>query len=279
MLAVAGCSDDAGSSDSGTTSPETSVRTNPSAAPLDGYSHAVDVGGRSLHLTCSGEGAPTLVLESGEGEPGDSLDAIRTAYEDAHVVCSYDRANVGASDAAPTPRKAETLTNDLHELLREGDVPGDYVLVGHSAGGLLVQAYARAHPDEVAGVVALNPVPPLPAWSALGFREMSPPERAAERTYYSGDNGESLDYREVSDAVVGSPAPRGVPFHLVISTIAQCASPEDICGRTYPAYEAIMRAVSRQWPGGRFTEVKSGHEIHVSDLSAVQAAVDDVLSR
>ena len=66
---------------------------------------------------------------------------------------------------------------------------------------------------------------------------------------------------------------------MLISTIAQCPSPNDICERTYPAYEAIMKAVSQEWPDGGFSQVESGHEIYLSDLEAVLAAVDDVLAR
>jgi pimeloyl-ACP methyl ester carboxylesterase len=270
--AMAGCSDSGSKPSSGATQTASST----TGAGLSG---SIDVGGRSLQLTCSGEGSPTIVLESGEGQPGDAMDAVRTAYDADHLVCSYDRANVGASDPAPTPRKAKDMADDLHRLLHEAGVPGDYVLVGHSAGGLLVQAYARAYPDEVAGVVALNPVPPWDQWSTLGLREMTPRERTDERAYYAGENGESLDYRDISAAVAGSPAPQGVPFHVLISTIAQCESPHDVCTRTYPAYEKIMRSVSRQWPGGKFDEVKAGHDIQDDNLPAVQAAVDDVLGR
>ncbi|WP_344157521.1 alpha/beta hydrolase [Nocardioides koreensis] len=284
-LLVSGCSDDSSSSsstgdgDSSSGASPTATRAGSSETTGAGLSGSIDVGGRSLQLTCNGLGAPTILLEGGEGQPGGALAAIRTAYEAKHLVCTYDRANVGASDPAPTPRKATAMTADLHRLLRQADVPGDYVLVGTSAGGLLVQAYARAYPDEVAGVVALNPVPPWDQWSTLGLREMSPQERTGEKAYYAGENGESLDYRDLSAAVAAAPAPPGVPFHLVISTIAQCESPHDVCSRTYPAYEKIMRAVSQQWPGGKIDEVQAGHEIHLDNLPAVQAAVDDVLSR
>jgi pimeloyl-ACP methyl ester carboxylesterase len=77
-------------------------------------------------------------------------------------VCLYDRAGMGQSDpqATPltTPPTAADAVTDLHALLAAAGVPGPYVLVGHSAGGAFVQLYARTHPEEVAGVVALNAV-------------------------------------------------------------------------------------------------------------------------
>ena len=97
-----------------------------------------------------------MILEAGEAVPSDAMDAVRAAYDSELRVCSYDRANQGQSGSAPTPRTADDLIQDLHGLLAAAKVRGQYLLVGHSAGGLLVQAYAAAYPGEVAGVVALN---------------------------------------------------------------------------------------------------------------------------
>ena len=94
-----------------------------------------------------------------------------------------------------------------------------------------------------------------------------------------GENGESFDYRVSSEQIAEAPAPPDVPFEMLISTIAQCDSPDDICGRTYPAYEAIMEALSQEWPDGGFSQVESGHEIYIGDLEAVLAIVDRVLAR
>jgi pimeloyl-ACP methyl ester carboxylesterase len=45
---------------------------------------------------------------------------------------------------------------DLHALLAAAAVPGPYVLVGHSLGGLFVRLYAYTYPDEVAGMVLVD---------------------------------------------------------------------------------------------------------------------------
>jgi pimeloyl-ACP methyl ester carboxylesterase len=66
----------------------------------------------------------------------------------------------------PTSTWCRLSPNDLHRLLGAADVPGPYVLVGHSAGGLLVQLYARTYPGDLAAVVAMNPVPSAGPWLA-----------------------------------------------------------------------------------------------------------------
>lgn len=231
------------------------------AAPSGTFS----VDGRELVLDCTGEGDTTMVLEVGEGAPPQALSGIGDAYRSRMRVCSYDRVGTGRD-----------LVSDLHGLLEAADVPGPYLLVGHSAGGLLVQAYAAAYPQETAGVVAINPVPPWQAWSTLAFPAMTPREREDETAYYEGSNGESLDYRDISRLVEESPAPRTVPLHVLISTVAQCDSPDDICARTYPAYEQIAEDVARRWGEGRSSQVEAPHEIPTAD---VRPAIDDVIAR
>lgn len=234
----------------------------------DSKSGTFTVDGRELLLDCVGEGDTTMILEVGEGQPHQALAPISDAYESQMRVCSYDRVSTDRD-----------IASDLNRLLQVAEVPGPYLLVGHSAGGLLVQAYAATYPEETAGVVVMNPVPPWQSWSTLGFEEMTPQERQAETDYFAGGNGESLEYRDVSQQIAESPVPRDVPLHVLISTVAQCESRKDICGRTYPAYEKIAKGLAQRWGEGRFSRVEAPHEIYVADMEAVQRAIDDVISR
>jgi pimeloyl-ACP methyl ester carboxylesterase len=239
-----------------------------------------EANGRELFIDCIGEGSPTFVLEAGEGVPSEAMSGLKGELAERGTACSYDRANTGQSGSAPTPRTAAEIAADLNALLSAASVPGPYVLVGHSAGGMFVQMYARTYSDDVAGVIAMNPVPPFAEWRAQGFPEMTKAERAGEIAYFEGENGESLDYRVSSEQIAQAPAPPDVPFEMLISTVAQCAEdPSGICERTYPANEAIMEAISKEWPDGGFSQVESGHEIYLSDREAILAVVDDVLAR
>jgi pimeloyl-ACP methyl ester carboxylesterase len=75
-------------------------------------------------------------------------------------VCGYDRPDAPASHSDPTPiRTAQEVVDDLRALLAAAGEPGPYVLVGHSLGGLYVQLFAYRHPDEVAGLVLVDPTP------------------------------------------------------------------------------------------------------------------------
>jgi pimeloyl-ACP methyl ester carboxylesterase len=122
----------------------------------------VDVGGHRLHLQCTGSGSPTVVLEPGQGGVSLDFEWIAPVVASDTRVCVYDRAGRGWSDAADGPQNGAQLAADLHTLLDRAHVPGPYVLVGHSFGGLYVQSFAAQFPDEVAGLVLLDSTAPKP---------------------------------------------------------------------------------------------------------------------
>ncbi|MFN0282033.1 MAG: alpha/beta hydrolase [Kineosporiaceae bacterium] len=131
------------------------------AYPMPG--HLIDVGGHRLHLNCTGSGGPTVVLEPGGGEMSSSLGWIAPGVARDTRVCIYDRAGRGWSRPADTPQDATQIATDLHTLLHRGNVPGPYVLAGHSFGGLYVLTFAARYPDEVAGMVLVDSTAPAAA--------------------------------------------------------------------------------------------------------------------
>src|SRR5215218_6301008 len=90
----------------------------------------VDVGHHSLHINCSGQGSPTVILEA--ANLGTSAHWVRVQQQVAETtrVCAYDRAGMGWSERGPEPRDAKQVTGELHTLLKDADTEGPYVLVG-----------------------------------------------------------------------------------------------------------------------------------------------------
>jgi pimeloyl-ACP methyl ester carboxylesterase len=120
----------------------------------------IDVGGHSLHLSCSGSGSPTVILEPGAGEMSSASAWITPAVARDTRVCVYDRAGRGWSEPADSPQDGAQIATDLHTLLERGHVPGPYVMAGHSFGGLYVLTFAARYPDEVAGMVLVDSTAP-----------------------------------------------------------------------------------------------------------------------
>jgi pimeloyl-ACP methyl ester carboxylesterase len=119
----------------------------------------VDVGGYEMYLYCTGEaqaGGPTVILETGLGSTSSVWARVQPEIAKATRVCSYDRAGTGASDTSSQPRDAKHIAEELHTLLQKAGVPGPYVLVGWSYGGLYIREYAGLYGDEVAGMVLVD---------------------------------------------------------------------------------------------------------------------------
>jgi hypothetical protein len=125
----------------------------------------IDVGGHSLHLHCTGSGSPTVVLQPGGGEMSSNLGWIAPAVARDTRVCVYDRAGRGWSEPADTTQDATQIATDLHTLLQRGNIPGPYVLAGHSFGGLYVLTFAARYPTEVVGMVLVDSTAPKSAAS------------------------------------------------------------------------------------------------------------------
>src|ERR671925_332710 len=131
------------------------------AYPMPGQ--LIDVGGHRLHLSCTGSGTPTVVLEPGGGGMSSNLGWIAPAVARDTRVCVYDRAGRGWSEPASTAQDGAQIATDLHTLLQRGHVPGPYVLAGHSFGGLYVLTFAARYPEEVAGMVLVDSTAPASA--------------------------------------------------------------------------------------------------------------------
>jgi pimeloyl-ACP methyl ester carboxylesterase len=119
---------------------------------------SVDVGGRALNFFCSGDGSPSVILESDALSPGFSGVYIQKKVAGFTRACWYDRAGYGWSDPGPSPHTSRVSAADLHELLRRSGLEPPYVLVGDGFGTLNVRVYCGLYPGDVAGMVLVDPI-------------------------------------------------------------------------------------------------------------------------
>ncbi len=115
-----------------------------------------DLGGYQLHLYCTGQGSPTVILEAGAANPALAWYFVQADVARFTRVCSYDRPGFGWSDPMSTPVSRDQVAARLHQLLGVAGVPGPYVLAGHSAGGEYIRAFAELYPSEVLGMVFVD---------------------------------------------------------------------------------------------------------------------------
>ena len=124
----------------------------------------IDVGGHRVHLYCTGQGSPAVIVVGGL-----SVDwyLVQTAIARLTTICTYDVSGTAWSDPGPVSTCPDRAA-EIQVLLRHAGVHPPFVFVGHSVGGLVARYYAGRYPQEVAGMVlvdhAFTPAkePPLP---------------------------------------------------------------------------------------------------------------------
>ncbi len=186
----------------------------PTPTPISGK---IDVGGYKLQISCSGQGTPAVIIDSGLGIPAlgsGHWRVVNAAIKKTTQICLYDRAGIGSSDSAPGPygsgRTSQDLVKDLHTLLLNANVSGPYILVGHSIGGYNVRLYASQYPQEVVGIVLVDSAHP-DQWSE--FSAVLPPASRPPTDPFS--NPESMDLLASADQVKTSKSLGDLPLVVV----------------------------------------------------------------
>ena len=103
---------------------------------------------------------PIVVFESGLAGYKEAWREVFMDISTTNTVFAYNRPGIGRSAATMKPRGGAEIVADLRALLSSRNLQPPYILVGHSAGGLYMQLYARTYPSEVAGLVLVDPTHP-----------------------------------------------------------------------------------------------------------------------
>jgi pimeloyl-ACP methyl ester carboxylesterase len=219
-------------------------------------------GNTELAYRLLGRAGPTVVFESGQGLGMDSWSRMAPRLALCARVIVYDRRGVGNSPARPNDRPvtASDVAHDLVRLLRAIGAAPPYILVGHSLGGLYVQAFARLYPKEVAAVVLVDAASPLePPGVFVSTAPLAPGSISA---------AEEAGVAPSEAALLSGP-----PFPPIPLIVLAAADHDDT-----PQREALWREVQMRTaklsPQGHFEVVNhTGHFIQVDRPDVVIAAV------
>jgi pimeloyl-ACP methyl ester carboxylesterase len=282
--------------------PAASAQTTGPASAGD-FAGTVEIaGGRKLYLECHGSGSPTVIFESGLRSRGDiwnwSLAGPGTGVFPRVTpftrACTYDRPGtlasypyVSRSDPVPMPRTTWEAALDLHALLVAAGVPGPYVLVGASTGGLIARQFAAYYPTEVDGLVLVDAI--SEAMQGL----MRPAQFARYNAFYlqtsspdaaQYDHLEAIDfYRSFAEMKRKRRPPRGMPM-VVISSDYGFGTPVGVSHRfamfVNRTWKRGQRYLASLRPGIKYViAYGSGHQIHVNRPGLVARYVLGVVAR
>lgn len=238
-----------------------------------------DIGGRSLYLECSGTGSPTVVMDAGLGDTHTVWKGVAPAVSKLARTCTYDRAGLGSSDAAPKPRSSTDVVADLHTLLKAAKIPGPYVLVGHSFGGISVRLFASTYPTDVAGIVLVDPTPTdfVDGECAIVDAALC---TLLRQGWDPSKNPDGLDIvKSAQEIAAAGPLP-GVPLVVLAATGHQQAAITDpgIERQIQEFWQQAEAKLAASVPGGTVEVVSSGHAIQTLHPEAVISALTSVIA-
>jgi pimeloyl-ACP methyl ester carboxylesterase len=266
-----------------------------------------DVGGYRMHIDCSGEGSPTVILESGLGDSSLSWRKVQPEIAKFTRVCSYDRAGLGYSDSSSQFRTSKVIAGELHVLLKAAGVPPPYVVVGHSMGGFDVRVFAGLYRSEVAGMVLVdsshpdqdNRFPPElknmeGSWlreaefleytapfgvpRLLGLCDPDPMQRAAECNYHSAHEGvaELKGFAESAAETSSSGSLGDMPLAVLSHDPDKPSAdlPADLAKPTNEAWEKMQEELTHLSTRG--TQAIAKHSSHYIQIDRPDVVVDAV---
>jgi pimeloyl-ACP methyl ester carboxylesterase len=222
-----------------------------------------------LHLSCQGEGTPSVVLDAALGASSISWSLVQPEIARFTRVCSYDRAGFGWSDAGPMPRTARRIASELRMLLNRVRLPPPYLLVGHSFGGIVMRVFARDYREEIAGLVFVDPAHPED-WAAPAPKEQIKIDRGS-RLCRHGARAARLGLAHAVVAL-GSAGVMSIARALVrvISRGELSSEDEGILAPVWKLPPEARRPLARFWTQPKFFEAL-GSQIESICTSAAQA--------
>lgn len=241
------------------------------------------VGDYQVQVATLGAGSYTVILEAGFGRDLGVWRNVAPALAKSHKVIAYSRAGHGKSDPRPEAPTIAARTNELEQLIATAGLKPPFVLVGHSYGGFLVRSYAVRHPEQVAGMVFVDPsdeafnvelrkldAAAVDQDTRLTEQFMPPKLHAELRSVQAVLDAGKLPFAgtlpDVPVAVLTSVQKRAQP-QLFLETPAAVQVWRGL-------HERFFRAFSN---GSHIVTAESGHNIHQEQPQLVVAAVEGVI--
>lgn len=258
----------------------------PAPVPASMQAQQVSVGSQPwlVEMASAGSGRYTVIFESGFGTGLNAWRKVARELAQAARVVSYSRAGHGRSEPRPEPRTIAQSTLELEQLIASARLAPPFILVGHSYGGLLARSFAARHPDQVEGMVLVDPSDERfnPALRKLDAERAAADERAFAAIVPARFQPELKLLQPVLDSGV-LPLAGSVPDvpTVVLTSVRQADKPEFFLET--PEAIAIKRALhadfARQFSAGsQVVTAKSGHNIQLEEPELVIEAVRKVIA-
>ncbi|MFO1268150.1 MAG: alpha/beta hydrolase family protein [Rubrivivax sp.] len=187
-----------------------------------------------------GSGQPLVVLQSGLGDGLSVWGDVQASLPTTLASVAFSRPGYGGSARADGARSPCDVAKLTREFLRGARLPPPYLLVGHSLGGLYQVAFAQRYPDEVAGLVLLDPTHPA-HWATMQTETpaLAAVVRAARVTAFSAPMRREFDDQALCNSELAAWRLPAVPVRLLVR--------ERFTGLEAGAFERAVRRLEADW--------------------------------
>jgi pimeloyl-ACP methyl ester carboxylesterase len=145
----------------------------------------IDIGrGCKLYLLEKGSDGPTVLFEAGIAATNLNWHHIQESVSQFTHTVSYDRGGLGWSSPASSTRTPGNIAVELHAMLEYAGIKPPYVLVGHSFGGLVMRRFATLYPEEISGIILVDPMR-VEEWPPLDPAKQAQIDRGKRLTGYA----------------------------------------------------------------------------------------------
>lgn len=234
------------------------------------------VDGRQVEVLIGGapSSTGTVVFENGLRETLDTWTPVLKSVAPTAHVFAYNRPGYGRSEAVEGPRDGAVIIEELRRTLRAAGLPPPYLLVGHSMGGLYMQEFARAHPDEVVGVVLVDSLYPGIIKRTEDFPLYA---RVAKRLFFSSTANREIDgIHATGEAVTALPAHDEIPM-IRLFNVPKSAGAVAVDFGTVNEDPSVRTRVEALYPHAIKMVVDSDHRIQEANPEVVAKAITNVV--
>lgn len=129
---------------------------------LYGQENFISINGKRIEILVSGLehnqiNKPVIVFENGRGSTFNSWEKVINEISKESAVFAYNRPRIGKSEDDSIPPSMKHIVDNLRVMLKEKGLNPPYLLVGHSFGACYIRSFASYYPDEIAGLVFVDP--------------------------------------------------------------------------------------------------------------------------
>jgi pimeloyl-ACP methyl ester carboxylesterase len=249
-----------------------SAAANPSSSgPLSeaGSLRFAEVADHKVAYEVRGTGRPTIVLITGLGHSMKVFDGVAATLSRQATVITYDRPGYGKSGLIERPAEARAAADDLAGVLEQSGLPGPYIIVGHSFGGLVGEQFAALHPDKVSGLILEEARPATfgPVCEAAGLKACSPtPEMV--RWSSAGTQHDVSGLASLSADVAAIRPAASLRVLVMSRAVARSPTPFETL------WSQAQSQLARKYPGAvQLNAPSKSHDVHAASPDWFCAAI------